>query len=125
MAGVSELAAVILQLALHPNLGFLLKNGFRFIRKISFYPLLLIFAPHVSAEKLPPTLIIHGQKDTTVPYHTVEAYTKAAKKLGNIRELIGYEGQSHGFFNQAKFAETLQAADDFLVSLKYLEAAKK
>lgn len=79
---------------------------------------------HHLREKLPPTLILHGKNDTTVPYKTVEAYTAAAKKLGNRCELIGYEGQPHGFFNQAKFAETLAAADDFLVSLKYLEQPK-
>jgi len=45
MAGAFERAAVILQLVLHPNLAFLLKNGFRFIWKNPFYPLLLIFAP--------------------------------------------------------------------------------
>ena len=80
---------------------------------------------HHVREKLPPTLILHGKADTTVPYKTVEAYTDAAKKLGNRCELIGYEGQPHGFFNREKYADTLQAADDFLVSLKYLEPAKK
>lgn len=79
---------------------------------------------HVRA-KLPPTLIMHGKADTTVQYKTVEAYTNAAQKLGNRCDLIGYDGQPHGFFNAAKYAETLQAADDFLVSLKYLEPAKK
>jgi acetyl esterase len=80
---------------------------------------------HHLREKLPPTLILHGKADKTVPYNTVEAYANAAKKLGNRCELIGYDGQPHGFFNAAKYAETLQAADDFLVSLKYLEPAKK
>jgi acetyl esterase len=79
---------------------------------------------HHLREKLPPTLIMHGKADTTVPYNTVEAYTNAAKKLDNRCDLIGYDGQPHGFFNAAKYAETLQAADDFLVSLKFLEAKK-
>ncbi len=79
---------------------------------------------HHLRKDLPPTLIVHGKADTTVPYNTVEAYTAAAKKLGNRCELIGYADQPHGFFNGAKYAETLQAADEFLVSLKYLEPAK-
>lgn len=79
---------------------------------------------HHLREKLPPTLILHGKADTTVPYKTVEAYANAAKKLGNRCELIGYDDQPHGFFNGAKYTETLQAADDFLVSLKYLEESK-
>jgi hypothetical protein len=46
------------------------------------------------------------------------------KSAGNRCELIGYEGQPHGFFNKAKYAETLAATDAFLVSLGYLPAAK-
>jgi acetyl esterase/lipase len=46
------------------------------------------------------------------------------KAAGNRCELVGYEGQPHGFFNKSKYAETLAAADDFLVSLGYLPAKK-
>jgi len=74
---------------------------------------------------IPPTLIQHGMADTTVPYATVEAFTKVMKKMGNRCELIGYPGQQHGFFNAGRgddryFRETLDAADQFLVSLGYL-----
>jgi len=78
---------------------------------------------HVS-EHLPPTLILHGRADTTVPYATVEAFAAEMKKKGNRCELVGYEGQSHGFFNNPKYAETLAEADKFLVSLGYLPAEK-
>lgn len=70
----------------------------------------------------PPTIIFHGKADTTVPYATVEKFTEVMKAAGNRCELIGYEGQPHGFFNKAKYAETLAAADAFLVSLGYLPA---
>ena len=72
----------------------------------------------------PPTIIFHGKDDTTVPYSTVEKFTEVMKAAGNRCELVGYEGQPHGFFNKAKYAETLAAADDFLVSLGYLPAKK-
>ena len=46
------------------------------------------------------------------------------KAAGNRCDLIGYEGEKHSFFNKSKYAETLAAADDFLVSLGYLPAKK-
>jgi acetyl esterase/lipase len=72
----------------------------------------------------PPTVIFHGKDDTTVPYSTVEKFTEVMKAAGNRCDLIGYEGEKHSFFNKSKFAETLAAADDFLVSLGYLPAKK-
>jgi acetyl esterase/lipase len=72
----------------------------------------------------PPTIIFHGKADTTVPYATVEKFTEVMKAAGNRCELIGYEGEKHGFFNKSKYAETLAAADAFLVSLGYLPANK-
>jgi len=72
----------------------------------------------------PPTIIFHGKADTTVPYTTVEKFAEVMKAAGNRCDLVGYEGQPHGFFNKSKYAETLAAADDFLVSLGYLPAKK-
>jgi len=72
----------------------------------------------------PPTVIFHGKSDTTVPYSTVEKFAEVMKAAGNRCDLVGYEGQPHGFFNKAKYTETLAAADDFLVSLGYLPAKK-
>ena len=72
----------------------------------------------------PPTIIFHGKADTTVPYSTVEKFAEVMKTAGNRCELVGYEGQPHGFFNKAKYAETLAATDAFLVSLGYLPAKK-
>ncbi|GBL25004.1 AB hydrolase superfamily protein C1039.03 [Opitutia bacterium] len=72
----------------------------------------------------PPTVIFHGKADTTVPYSTVEKFAEVMKAAGNRCDLVGYEGEKHSFFNKSKFAETLAAADDFLVSLGYLPAKK-
>lgn len=73
----------------------------------------------------PPTIIFHGKADTTVPYRTVELFTRKMQELGNRCELVGFEGAGHGFFNYGRggnraFGETLRKADEFLASLGYL-----
>jgi acetyl esterase/lipase len=78
---------------------------------------------HVRAG-LPPTLILHGKADTTVPYADVERYCAEASALGNQCRLVGYDGATHGFFNPGRgekwFRETLLEADRFLTTLGYL-----
>ena len=74
----------------------------------------------------PPTIIFHGRADTTVPFTTVEAFTNAMKQAGNRCELVGYEGQTHGFFNYGRgdnssYHATLLATDKFLASLGWLK----
>jgi acetyl esterase/lipase len=80
---------------------------------------------HVKAG-VPPTIIFHGKGDTTVAYRTAEQFDDAMQKAGNRCELIGYEGQPHGFFNYGRsenkyYGATLASLDKFLVSLGYLE----
>ena len=75
---------------------------------------------------LPPTIILHGKADTTVPYTDVERYCAETTKLGNQCQLVGYEGATHGFFNppnaDAKwYRETLLEADRFLTRIGYLK----
>ncbi|MCL5269241.1 MAG: alpha/beta hydrolase, partial [bacterium] len=77
----------------------------------------------------PPTLIQHGKDDTTVPFASMELFRKAMQADGNRCDLIGYEGQQHGFFNAGRgnnemFRQTLAAADNFLVDLGFLKPAK-
>jgi acetyl esterase len=76
---------------------------------------------------LPPTLILHGKADTTVPYADVDRFCAESTKLGNTCQLIGYEGATHGFFNSDTPAgkwrsETLLEADRFLTRIGYLPA---
>ena len=74
----------------------------------------------------PPTIIFHGRNDTTVPYFTSELFAGKMKEEGNRCELVGYPGQSHGFFNYGRgenkyFVETVKKMDVFLVGLRYLK----
>jgi len=57
---------------------------------------------HHLTESLPPTLILHGQADTTVPYATVVAFRDRAEQLKVDCKLVGYPDQTHGFFNYAR-----------------------
>ncbi len=75
--------------------------------------------------KQPSTIIFHGTADKVVSFVTVELFTKRMHEFGNKCTLIGYEGESHRFFNygnksNALFIDTVYKMDEFLVSLGYL-----
>ena len=70
----------------------------------------------------PPTLILHGKADTTVPYASVVAFESVMKKAGRPCKLVGYEGAGHGFFNGGEgYIKTLAEADAFLLELGWLK----
>jgi len=78
---------------------------------------------HVTPDA-PPTIILHGVEDTTVPIQTAQMFVDAMKMAGNRCELVAYEGEEHGFFNYGRgqvFYDTVREADKFLASLGYLE----
>ena len=81
-------------------------------------------AHHVKAGA-PPMIIFHGKADTTVPFATAEVFARKMKAAGNRCELVGFDEQSHGFFNYGRdgnqfFLQTLKQMDEFLASLGYL-----
>src|SRR5439155_17623876 len=84
-------------------------------------------SPYHNVKKgAPPTIIFHGKADPTVPYATVEMFTKAMTEAGNQCTLVGYEGQAHGFFNygrggNAYYEKTVAALDEFLIGLGYIQ----
>lgn len=72
----------------------------------------------------PPTLLLLGTKDSLIPVVTAQYYQMVMEKVGSRCELILYEDQPHGFFNYPNFEnykKTVQASDNFLQSLGYLE----
>ena len=78
---------------------------------------------HVQAGA-PPTIIFHGKADPTVPYKSVELFTKAMQDAGNQCTLHGYDDQKHGFFNKNRseeyYTKTVAAMDSFLQNLGWL-----
>ncbi|MEP0843409.1 MAG: alpha/beta hydrolase [Phycisphaerae bacterium] len=75
---------------------------------------------------LPPVIIFHGRNDRLIPYAQMEAFAEAMRKAGNRCELVGFEGQGHGFFNRGEsFKATLQQTERFLRDLGYLEAGPR
>ncbi len=76
---------------------------------------------HNIHKETPPTIVFLGTKDNLIPVATAEEYKKRMEENGLRCDLHLYEGQPHGFFNQARYRETLLEADKFLVSLGYLD----
>lgn len=75
---------------------------------------------------MPPTLVMLGDEDHLVPVATAEAFRDRMRKLGVRSELIIYPGQEHGFFNHGEpYGQTLDAMDEFLVSLGWLPEAQQ
>lgn len=82
----------------------------------------VISPAHHIGPHTPPTLILHGKADTTVPYASVAAFESAMKQAGRPCKLVGYEGASHGFFNRGEdYSKTLAEADAFLVDLGWIK----
>ena len=62
-----------------------------------------------------PTLLLHGDADTTVPYAQSVAYHRRLTELGVRAELYTEPGAGHGFFNRPpSFQRTLSVMERFL-----------
>ncbi|MCU0717069.1 MAG: alpha/beta hydrolase [Pirellula sp.] len=92
------------------------------VKRLGVQPEVISPAHHIGSHT-PPTLILHGKADTTVPYASVVAFEAAMAKADRPCKLIGYEGEGHGFFNERRreaYAKTLAEADRFLVDLGWI-----
>lgn len=82
------------------------------------------FSPlHNIREGVPPAIFFLGTKDNLIPVETAEYFRKIIEIVHGRCELKLYEGETHGFFNYAKFdnyKKTVQETDKFLQSLGYL-----
>jgi len=52
---------------------------------------------------LPPTYIVHGTADRTVPFENVDRFDRLMREAGNVCQLLAFEGRGHGFFNVPGF----------------------
>lgn len=75
---------------------------------------------HNVDEDAPPTTIFLGTNDKLIPVDTAREYKRRMNAVGAHCDLHLYAGMPHGFFNRARFTETLFEADRFLTSLGYL-----
>jgi acetyl esterase/lipase/lysophospholipase L1-like esterase len=89
---------------------------------------------HHIRRDLPPTIIFHGEQDSTVPISTVAAFAQRMQAVGNRCELLQFSEAPHGFFNlrpgtpradqhRQWHLRTLLQLDQFLVSLGWLSGA--
>ncbi len=69
----------------------------------------------------PPTVIFLGTKDKHIPIATAKEYKQLMEAKGNRCDLHLYPDQTHGFFNNAKYKETVAEMDKFLTSLGWLD----
>jgi acetyl esterase len=91
------------------------------VDRLGVKPRVISPAHHIGPHT-PPTLILHGTKDSTVPYASVVAFESVMKKADRPCKLVGYEGAGHGFFNRGDdYRKTLAEADAFLVDLGWIE----
>jgi acetyl esterase/lipase len=82
----------------------------------------VISPAHHIGPHTPPTLILHGKEDTTVPYASVVAFESVMKQAGRPCKLVGYDAAGHGFFNRGEnYSKTLAEADGFLVDLGWIK----
>jgi acetyl esterase/lipase len=79
---------------------------------------------HQLEHTLPPTLILHGTADKTVPISDPQEFVTKAESLNLRCELAAYEGQGHGFFNARNpknFHLVLIRTEEFFHSLGWIE----
>ena len=70
---------------------------------------------HVS-KSTPPTLLLHGTADSTVPYEQSVRFCEAVRAAGGHAELFTAEGAEHAFFNSDPWFEpALDRMVEFLV----------
>ena len=71
----------------------------------------------------PPTIVLCGRDDTTTPFENVERFQRAMAAAGNTCRLVGYDGQPHGWFNQAFEDTWLREVVPFLGEVGFLPEA--
>jgi acetyl esterase/lipase len=70
----------------------------------------------------PPTIIFHGEADTTVYIRTAREYAAKVKEHGGQCTVVGFADQPHGFYHGEPFVrETLKQAAVFLRAQQLLE----
>jgi len=75
--------------------------------------------------KTPPTLLLHGTKDTCVSHEQAIAFYNRLREVGVHTELELYEGKPHAWFNkEPDRTETLKRMEKFLIAQFGLSESK-
>jgi acetyl esterase/lipase len=75
------------------------------------------FCPVQNATKdYPPTLLLHGDKDTDVPYEQSVIMARALQRHGVVHKLITMPGGGHGFDSQIQQKPEVSAAFDVVLA---------
>lgn len=81
-----------------------------------------ISAAHNVKDPIPPSIYLLGTNDSLIPVETAKRFEKTVKDAGGRCDLHLYKDADHGFFNRDPyFDQTVQAMDEFLVSLGWLK----
>jgi len=89
---------------------------------------------HQVREGLPPTILFHGTRDTTVPPENAERFERLMKETGNHCVRVSFEGRRHSFFNGSGFRKnntdedfntTMEKSFEFLKSIEFLSEESK
>ena len=79
---------------------------------------------------LPPTIILHGTADQTVPHETAHDFCLGLRENKARCDFVSFRGQGHGFFNHGRgegdeknkmYEATVSQMDGFLYSLEWLD----
>ncbi|WP_157826720.1 alpha/beta hydrolase fold domain-containing protein [Colwellia sp. 12G3] len=83
------------------------------------------FSPlHNITKDTPPTIGFFGEKDTAIKVPSVLKFEKRMKEVGVPFEMHIYKDQPHGFFNKAKYRETVLEMEVFLTKLGFITPVK-
>ncbi len=88
---------------------------------------------HNVREGLPPTLVMHGTQDTTVPFQNAVEFVEKMQEYGNNCMLMPAFGENHGFFNgtfrptfgMRNYQRCMEASAEFLSNIGILPAGFK
>jgi len=76
---------------------------------------------HNITKDTPPMVGFFGELDTAIKLPAVYKFKQQVESFGGVFELHVYKNQPHGFFNKAKYAETVLAMDKFLTLQGYIQ----
>lgn len=88
------------------------KNGYGAKKVPGDDPLIISPLHHVHKDQ-PPSLIFHGDADTTVPIGSIRAFSDQTNRIGASCSLYEFKGAGHGFFNHHDFRKPKKDAPDY------------